>query len=101
MVVQDVPYQVEIEHDGRKYKVAIPALSVPKCAGHRGLYKTVDGDRQLKMTVNFRLHSRGKIHTIEAPGNFPSTGAPTERPKIPRARICSTTRIGSPPLETR
>ena len=31
----------------------------------------------------------------------PSAGTRAERPKIPSARICSTTRMGSPPLSTR
>src|SRR5437660_11806252 len=32
VVLTAIPYSVQIDHDGRKYQVAIPALTVPKCA---------------------------------------------------------------------
>jgi putative zinc finger/helix-turn-helix YgiT family protein len=31
VALTDVPYSIQIDHDGRKYLVEIPALSVPKC----------------------------------------------------------------------
>jgi len=32
MVIETISYSVQIDHDGKKYDVRIPALSVPKCA---------------------------------------------------------------------
>jgi DNA-binding transcriptional regulator YiaG len=32
MALATVPYRIQIDHDGKKYDVHIPALSVPKCA---------------------------------------------------------------------
>src|SRR5271165_6246773 len=32
MVIATVPYRVQVDHDGKKYDVQIPALSVPKCS---------------------------------------------------------------------
>lgn len=32
MALVTVPYDIQIDHDGRKYQVHIPALTVPRCA---------------------------------------------------------------------
>lgn len=32
MAIATIPYQIQIDHDGKKYGVRIPELSVPKCA---------------------------------------------------------------------
>jgi DNA-binding transcriptional regulator YiaG len=47
MVIQTVPYRLEIEHDGRKYDVAIPALSVPKCTNCEAISIDDEADRQI------------------------------------------------------
>jgi putative zinc finger/helix-turn-helix YgiT family protein len=31
MAIAVVPYEIQIDHDGKKYDVNVPALSVPKC----------------------------------------------------------------------
>jgi len=31
VTLADVPYSIQVDHDGRKYTVSFPALSVPRC----------------------------------------------------------------------
>jgi putative zinc finger/helix-turn-helix YgiT family protein len=32
MAIVTEPYSVQVDHDGRKYQVTVPALTVPKCS---------------------------------------------------------------------
>jgi putative zinc finger/helix-turn-helix YgiT family protein len=42
-----VPYTVQIDHDGRKYNIAIPELIVPRCENCGTIVLDVEADRQI------------------------------------------------------
>lgn len=42
-----VPYEVQVDHDGRKYRVEIAALSVPKCSNCGTISIDVEADKQI------------------------------------------------------
>jgi len=42
-----VPYVTTIEHDGRAYRVEIPALTVPQCANCQSISIDDEADRQI------------------------------------------------------
>jgi DNA-binding transcriptional regulator YiaG len=37
MAIATVPYRLQVDHDGKKYAVDIPALSVPQCGNCKAL----------------------------------------------------------------
>jgi putative zinc finger/helix-turn-helix YgiT family protein len=47
MQLATVPYAVTIEHDGRAYRVEIPALTVPRCSNCQALSIDDEADRQI------------------------------------------------------
>src|SRR5437660_1003519 len=51
-----VPYAITIEHDGRAYRVEIPALTVPQCANCHAISIDDDADRQI--SAAFRCEAR-------------------------------------------
>src|SRR5947209_859693 len=56
MQLATIPYGTTIEHDGRAYRVAIPALSVPQCAHCKALSLDDEADRQI--SAAFRHEAR-------------------------------------------
>ena len=51
-----VPYATTIEHDGRAYRVEIPALTVPRCGSCQALSIDDEADRQI--SAAFRREAR-------------------------------------------
>ena len=47
VVLATVPYTIPIAHDGRKYEVALPSLSVPKCGNCGAISIDNEADRQI------------------------------------------------------
>jgi putative zinc finger/helix-turn-helix YgiT family protein len=56
MQLATVPYAVTIEHDGRAYRVEIPALTVPRCSNCQALSIDDEADRQI--SAAFRREAR-------------------------------------------
>jgi putative zinc finger/helix-turn-helix YgiT family protein len=42
-----IPYDVQVDHDGRKYNVSIPSLSVPKCGNCGDISIDDEADKQI------------------------------------------------------
>jgi putative zinc finger/helix-turn-helix YgiT family protein len=55
MHLATVPYATTIEHDGRAYRVEIPALTVPQCKNCRAL--SIDADADHEISAAFRRHA--------------------------------------------
>ena len=51
-----VPYAATIEHDGRTYRVAIPALTVPQCANCQAI--SIDDEADQQISAAFRTEAR-------------------------------------------
>jgi putative zinc finger/helix-turn-helix YgiT family protein len=47
VAIATIPYEIQIDHDGRKYHVSIPALSVPQCGNCGILSIDSEADRQI------------------------------------------------------
>jgi putative zinc finger/helix-turn-helix YgiT family protein len=47
MELATVPYTTTIEHDGRSYRVEIPALTAPRCANCQAISIDEEADRQI------------------------------------------------------
>jgi putative zinc finger/helix-turn-helix YgiT family protein len=56
MELATVPYATAIEHDGRTYRVEIPALRVPQCAHCKAISIDDEADRQISSA--FRCEAR-------------------------------------------
>jgi putative zinc finger/helix-turn-helix YgiT family protein len=56
MDVATIPYVTTIEHDGRAYRVEIPALTVPRCTNCQAISLDDEADRQISAT--FRREAR-------------------------------------------
>lgn len=56
MQLATVPYATTIEHDGRTYRVEIPALTVPRCANCQAISIDDEADRQISSA--FRHEAR-------------------------------------------
>lgn len=56
MQLATVSYANTIEHDGRTYRVEIPALTVPRCANCQAISIDDEADRQISSA--FRLEAR-------------------------------------------
>jgi putative zinc finger/helix-turn-helix YgiT family protein len=56
MQLATVPYATTIEHDGRAYRVEIPALMVPRCANCQAISIDDEADRQI--SAAFRREAR-------------------------------------------
>ncbi len=56
MRLATVPYATTIEHDGRAYRVEIPALTVPQCVNCQALSIDHEADRQI--SAAFRREAR-------------------------------------------
>ena len=57
----EVPYTVEIDHDGRKYTVFIPSLSVPRCAR----CGTIALDEEANRTITAAFRAQAGLLTPE------------------------------------
>lgn len=62
MALATVPYSTTVEHDGRSYRIEIPALTVPRC-GHCGAIRVDDAVDQ-QISAAFRQEA--KLLTPEA-----------------------------------
>lgn len=51
-----MPYATTIEHDGRTYRVEVPALTVPRCANCQAISIDDEADRQI--SAAFRREAR-------------------------------------------
>jgi putative zinc finger/helix-turn-helix YgiT family protein len=51
-----VPYATTIEHDGRAYRVEVPALTVPQCGNCQAL--SIDDEADQQISVAFRHAAR-------------------------------------------
>src|SRR5437867_988539 len=56
MELATVPYATIIEHDGRSYRVEIPALTVPRCAHCRAI--SIDDAADQQISAAFRREAR-------------------------------------------
>ena len=56
MQLAAVPYAVTIEHDGRAYRVALPALTAPQCGNCQAISIDDEADRQI--SAAFRREAR-------------------------------------------
>src|SRR5207302_2710035 len=56
MQLATVPYATTIEHDGRAYRVEIPALTVPQCGNCQAISIDDEADRQI--SAAFRREAR-------------------------------------------
>jgi putative zinc finger/helix-turn-helix YgiT family protein len=56
MQLATVPYATTIEHDGRAYRVEIPALTVPRCGNCGAISIDDEADRQI--SAAFRREAR-------------------------------------------
>ena len=52
MHLATVPYTTTIEHDGRSYRVEVPALTVPQCANCQAL--SIDDEADQQISAAFR-----------------------------------------------
>lgn len=56
MQLATVPYATTIEHDGRSYRVEIPALTVPQCANCHTI--SIDDEADREISAAFRHKAR-------------------------------------------
>src|SRR5438876_2324230 len=56
MRLATVPYATTIEHDGRAYRVEIPALTVPQCTNCQAL--SIDDEADQQISAAFRREAR-------------------------------------------
>jgi len=56
MQLATMPYATTIEHDGRAYRVEIPALTVPQCANCRAI--SIDDEADQQISAAFRREAR-------------------------------------------
>jgi len=56
MELATVPYATTIEHDGRSYRVEIPALTVPRCANCQTI--SIDDEADRHISPAFRREAR-------------------------------------------
>lgn len=56
MQLATVPYATSIEHDGRTYRIELPALSVPRCMHCQAISIDDEADRQI--SAAFRREAR-------------------------------------------
>lgn len=61
MEIATIPYDIQIDHDGRKYQVHIPALTVPKC-GHCG---EISIDTEADKQIDEAFHREADLWTGE------------------------------------
>src|SRR6266852_9392957 len=63
MHLATVPYAITIEHDGRAYRVEIPALTVPQCGNCQALSIEDEADQQISAAFRreARLRTPGEI----------------------------------------
>src|ERR1700694_1721907 len=52
VTIGTVPYKVQVDHDGRKYEVFIPALSVPRCGNCEAF--SIDAVAEKEIDTAFR-----------------------------------------------
>src|SRR6266404_8259862 len=56
MKLATLPYACTIEHDGRTYRVEIPALTVPKCGNCQAI--SIDDEADQQISAAFRREAR-------------------------------------------
>ena len=56
MKLASVPYATTIEHDGRAYRVEVPALTVPQCVSCRAI--SIDDEADQEISAAFRRVAR-------------------------------------------
>jgi putative zinc finger/helix-turn-helix YgiT family protein len=56
MQVATVPYTITIDHDGRAYRVEIPALTVPQCGSCKAI--SIDDEADQQISAAFRAEAR-------------------------------------------
>jgi putative zinc finger/helix-turn-helix YgiT family protein len=56
MALVTVPYDIQIDHDGRKYQVHIPALTVPQCAECNLI--VIDSEADQYIEIAFRQEAK-------------------------------------------
>src|SRR5260370_11058903 len=56
MLLATVPYATTIEHDGRAYRVEIPALTVPQCGNCQAI--SIDDEADQQISAAFRREAR-------------------------------------------
>jgi putative zinc finger/helix-turn-helix YgiT family protein len=56
MRLATIPYVRTIEHDGRSYRVEIPALTVPQCANCQSI--SIDEEADQQISAAFRREAR-------------------------------------------
>src|SRR5262249_41567760 len=61
MAIAMVPYQIRIDHDGRKYDVRIPALSVPQCTE----CKAISIDQAASEQIDNEFHKVANLLTAD------------------------------------
>jgi putative zinc finger/helix-turn-helix YgiT family protein len=61
MALATIPYTIRIDHDGRKYDVSIPALSVPKCGNCGAISIDADAEKQ----ISDAFHKQARLLTPE------------------------------------
>jgi putative zinc finger/helix-turn-helix YgiT family protein len=61
MVLEIVEYTVDVDHDGRKYRVSIPKLSVPKCSNCGAISIDDEADKQ----IDAAFRQTAKLLTLE------------------------------------
>ena len=47
VAIESIAYSIQIDHDGRKYPVTIPALTVPRCSNCQTIAIDAEADRQI------------------------------------------------------
>lgn len=47
VVIATIPYELQMDHDGRKYQVRIPELSVPRCSNCGNVSLDYEADMQI------------------------------------------------------
>jgi len=52
MALVTIQYSIQIDHDGRKYNVVLPSLTVPKCSNCGDL--SIDGEAERQIDTAFR-----------------------------------------------
>ena len=56
MQLASIPFGTNIEHDGRVYRVEIPALTVPRCANCQAI--SIDDEADQQISAAFRHEAR-------------------------------------------
>jgi putative zinc finger/helix-turn-helix YgiT family protein len=56
MQLATLPYAITIEHDGRAYRVEIPALTVPQCTNCQSI--SIDDEADQQISAAFRREAR-------------------------------------------